>query len=49
MTNDLRAWRRRILGGVGASTAAFMALHAVHLAAVAGVPVAYQFLCHIGR
>jgi hypothetical protein len=42
--------RRRLLTAfTGGSCAGFVALHAVHLAAGAAAPVAYQFLCHIAR
>jgi len=33
----------------GGSLSGFMAVHLIHLAAVAGAPAAVQFLCSIGH
>jgi hypothetical protein len=33
----------------GGSVGGFLAVHAIHVVAVAGAPTAMQFLCSIGR
>jgi hypothetical protein len=33
----------------GGTVSGFLAVHAIHVAAVAGAPTAMQFLCNIGR